>query len=100
VLSDNGEHLVFYSGRSIPLELYGMDLVTGRVRRLSADSWMKMDAAPFRWTPVLPAEWRPIRLERQAAIFERRDELAFQLRSRRLPLYLGTTAFAGYAARR
>jgi len=35
VLSDNAEHLVFLSSKSTPPQLYGKDLTTGRIRRLS-----------------------------------------------------------------
>ena len=45
-LSDNGQHLVFVSSKSVPPQLYGKDLTTGRLRRLSQDNaWIKMPIA-------------------------------------------------------
>jgi len=46
VISKNGQHLLFLSSKSIPPQLYGKDLDTGAVRRLSQDnSWVKIEAA-------------------------------------------------------
>jgi serine/threonine protein kinase len=46
VLSADGEHLVFVASKSVPAQLYGKDLTTGRTRRLSQDgTWVKMEAA-------------------------------------------------------
>jgi eukaryotic-like serine/threonine-protein kinase len=45
VLSESGRHLLFFSSKSIPPQLYGKDLDTGAVRRLSQDnSWVKTEA--------------------------------------------------------
>jgi Tol biopolymer transport system component len=45
-LSDNGQHLIFVASKSVPPQLYGKDLTTGRLRRLSQDSaWIKTSVA-------------------------------------------------------
>jgi serine/threonine protein kinase/Tol biopolymer transport system component len=46
MISDNGEHLVYLSTKSVPSQLYGKDLAGGRLRRLSQDTVpVKMAAA-------------------------------------------------------
>jgi Tol biopolymer transport system component len=46
VISKNGQHLLFLSSKSVPSQLYGKDLSTGAVRRLSQDNTLvKMQAA-------------------------------------------------------
>jgi eukaryotic-like serine/threonine-protein kinase len=49
VLSPDGQHLLFVSSKSVPPQLYGKDLSSGALRRLSQDSsWVKMQAATDR----------------------------------------------------
>jgi serine/threonine protein kinase/Tol biopolymer transport system component len=49
VLSANGRRLLFLASKSVPPQLYGKDLSTGAVRRLSQDnSWVKVQAATDR----------------------------------------------------
>ncbi len=46
VISEDGRHLVFLSSKLTPPQVYGKDLASGRVRRLSQDTaWVKMAPA-------------------------------------------------------